>query len=567
MFMKLRSRIMGGFAIIAVIGWILGIIGLVSTQWISHLSRQQEAIRQSYADAAHVLSAHYEWRHSLTMTVSTDSDFTGATDPTACALGKWLASDSSKTNDPELVRLFNEVKGPHDYIHNEAEQITALMGAGKKQEAMNTFQENVLPRTNETISLIGQIEERYAFLLNEKMEDIAAVQTVVICLIILFLLVAVGAGIVLSLRITRSIMEPIQKITQSAETVATGVLDVHIDYNIDDEIGRLGQSFLRLTRCMKVQASVLKELAERNYDVSIKVRGEHDGVNSAINHMIDNTNEIMKIINDTADQVSAGAGQVTDGAQVLASGSTQQAAAVEELSASVAELAKQAEENSDQVTATTEQLQQAGNRLDMGNQHMKQLTEAMGNIGTASDSIANITKVIEDIAFQTNILALNAAIEAARAGEAGKGFAVVADEVRNLAGKSAEAARQTADLIGTSSGMVEDGVRIASQTARILQEAEEDTVKVIENISRIKEVSAGQALAIDQIREGLNQVSAVVQSNAATAEENSATSVEMSSRASVLLEKVEQFKLKGSEIAGTVFSCGAKEESSSDCEL
>jgi methyl-accepting chemotaxis protein len=174
---------------------------------------------------------------------------------------------------------------------------------------------------------------------------------------------------------------------------------------------------------------------------------------------------------------------------------------------------------------------------------MKQLTEAMANIGASSNEITNITKVIEDIAFQTNILALNAAIEAARAGNAGKGFAVVADEVRNLAAKSAEAAKQTAELIRASVATVSEGTQITAPTAEILQNVEEKANLVNKSIVKIDQASAEQAVAIEQIKQGLTQVSSVVQTNAATAEENSATSEEMSAQAATLREEVGKFKL------------------------
>lgn len=188
-------------------------------------------------------------------------------------------------------------------------------------------------------------------------------------------------------------------------------------------------------------------------------------------------------------------------------------------------------------------MQQAGIGVNAGNDHMEQLIEAMSDISSASTQIANITKVIEDIAFQTNILALNAAIEAARAGSAGKGFAVVADEVRNLAAKSAEAAKQTGELIQTSVVTVAKGMEISNQTAKILQDVGTSTVGVTSSFGKIEQSITEQTTAIEEIKNGLSQISAVVQTNAATAEENSATSEEMSAQAVTLRAEVGKFKI------------------------
>jgi len=327
-------------------------------------------------------------------------------------------------------------------------------------------------------------------------------------------------AIVIVVLIRRSIMNPVKEIEGVYREMAKGNMQASISYDSRDELGSMAKS-IQATNAML--AAYIRDITEKlsqlsRGDMRVNVELDYIGDFSSIKQAMENTahalNHTLKTINIAAEQVSTGASQVASGAQALAAGSTEQASSVEQLSSSIVKIAEQAEENSANVKDATRYVEQAVANVQNGSGHMKQLTEAKANIGAASDQITNITKVIEDIAFQTNILALNAAIEAARAGNAGKGFAVVADEVRNLAAKSAEAAKKTAELIQRSAATVTEGTQVAAQTAVILK-----------------------------VKQGLNQVSSVVQTNAATAEENSATSEEMSAQAATLREEVGKFLL------------------------
>ncbi len=362
-------------------------------------------------------------------------------------------------------------------------------------------------------------------------------------------LVSVLITVIVAFAIRKSILNPVKEIDSVYAEMAKGNLKAQVTYDSRDEMGSMARNIRKtndtLGSYIRDITENLTQMSQRDMRVNVTLDyiGDFAAIKQAMQNMASELNHTLLTINTAAEQVSTGSTQVASGAQALATGSTEQASSVEELSLSITKIAEQAAENSSNVKVATQYVEETGTNVKDGSEHMKQLTEAMANIGSASNQIANITKVIEDIAFQTNILALNAAIEAARAGNAGKGFAVVADEVRNLAAKSAEAAKQTADLIHRSVATVAEGTQITAQTAQILQNVEEKANLVNESIVKIHQASSEQAVAIEQIKQGLTQVSSVVQTNAATAEENSATSEEMSAQAATLREEVGKFKL------------------------
>ncbi len=369
---------------------------------------------------------------------------------------------------------------------------------------------------------------------------------------IIFILIGIIVAVTIGLIISRNISNRINKVVEVANKLSDGDFNINITDHSNDEIGSLSKSFEKMSDTLIFIISdfsyILDELANANFTVKSKDANKYVGnyfeVVDSIRKMITMLKETLVQINTAAEQVSTGSSQVSSGAQALAAGSTEQAASIQELSASIEKIAELIINSSAIVYDSANHVQQTGRDVEEGNKQMAELTKAMEDIEQTSNQIANITKAIEDIAFQTNILALNAAIEAARAGNAGKGFAVVADEVRTLAAKSGEAAKQTTQLINASVEAVSNGTAITARTAQILQEVGVSASKVVGNFDNIKESSSEQTVAIEQIKQGISQISGVVQLNAANAEENSATSEEMSAQAVTLRHEVEKFKLR-----------------------
>ena len=374
-------------------------------------------------------------------------------------------------------------------------------------------------------------------------------QSVLIISIALFA-VSLIIGIILCLYIIRSITKPLKEIETASAMLADGNLGASITYESKDEFGTVATSFRTVIHTLRAYifdiSEKLGEISKGNLDLSIDTNYKNDflPIKESLENIIASQSKTFSQIAISADQVNSGAEQMSSSAQILASGAAEQAATVEELNASIAGVTKQAEQNVKFVEVASNYVLDAESGINNSNEYMQKLNHAMKEIGDSSAKISSITKVIEDIAFQTNILALNAAVESARAGEAGKGFAVVADEVRNLAAKSAEAAKQTADLIQNSVSTVSEGEKLADETGRVLQEVADKARKAVDAIKKIEESSNAQALSIEEVEQGLSQVSAVVQSNAATAEESSASSEELTAQANMLKQEVNKFKRK-----------------------
>jgi methyl-accepting chemotaxis protein len=292
--------------------------------------------------------------------------------------------------------------------------------------------------------------------------------------------------------------------------------------------------------------AVLKEMANGNLQVSMTgdYHGNHAALKEAINLTLDSLTEVLDEISHASEQVSAGAGEVSKSSQVLSQGASEQASTMEQITASVTQIATQTKKNALNATQANELALTAKEKAVQGNDHMQEMLQAMDEINVSSANISKIIKVIDEIAFQTNILALNAAVEAARAGQYGKGFAVVAEEVRNLAARSANAAKETTDMIEGSIKKVESGTLIANQTAVALNQIVEGVAKTTELVGEIAVASNEQATGIAQINQGIMQVSQVTQSNTATAEESAAASEELSGLSEQLRDSVARFKIK-----------------------
>ena len=395
--------------------------------------------------------------------------------------------------------------------------------------------------------------EGWSLAINAPTKDFtqSTVNGIIITIILMVVFLAISSY--MAYRLARQIGEPVKDCAQRLRLLAEGDLDTPVhEIHTGDETQILADSARTLVQGFRLMIQdmdeMLAEMSRGNLTADSKCEeayvGGYRGLLDSARKLSTQLSDTLRQINQSADQVSAGAEQVSAGAQALSQGATEQASAIEELAATINDISGKIIATADRAGDVHSQSSETGREVEQCNEQMFELVNAVRDIGESSSQIGKIIKTIEDIAFQTNILALNAAVEAARAGTAGKGFAVVADEVRNLASKSAEASKSTSVLIEGSARSVEKGMKIADETAASLQKAVISTENTVKAVDKITEATAEQSQAVSQVTQGMDQISSVVQTNSATAEESAAASEELSGQAVILKELVGQFKTR-----------------------
>lgn len=463
-------------------------------------------------------------------------------------VGKNVTALEKSYNDKKKVA---ELKDAIEELKKQRAAVVELAKRNKNDEALALFNSDYNDATEKIQDIlvdIGKVASAEA-----KSQYTSARVTGLVSIILMILIGAgtVAFSTVIRTTITGIMLKPIQELESAAEKLKAGQLDVEINYESPDELGKLAGNFRQACKTLEVivqdTSYLLGEMAEGNFNVSSNnpqiyignFRQQYESI-SKLKHELSDT---LTQINEASEQVASGSGQLAGGAQALAEGATDQAGAVEELTATVESVSGIAESSAESASGAYQMVRTAVEQADQSREELQALTNAMERISSTSQEIQNIIGSIEEIASQTNLLSLNASIEAARAGEAGKGFAVVADQIGKLAGDSAQAAVNTRDLIEKSLQEIENGNQITEKTVAALNKILESMNDFANAVKGASESSIEQANMLKQIEQGIEQISSVVQSNSAAAEETSATSQELSAQSEGLKNLVGRFKL------------------------
>jgi len=597
--LKVSMKLLVGFGVVVLVTLVIGVVSVtkllsIDTAYSNGIVNHALPLNSAINVVADLQALRSEMRNCVIFTGNKDhvkaskeiiDGLCKEFEDSAQSFGKFIVR-------PDVKKLFDEAMAEYKNTFKPGVYKIADDAAnGRPQAELVEYMTNVTKPSSELVSdnMVKATDVKAAQLMQSSDECTSltkSIATIMIILIIAGVVISVFFGVYINAQISKPLSTTVNMINEMSK----GHLDMRLRLDRKDEIGVMAHTMDTFADDLENNVvGLMKKISEGDLEVKVQQKDSRDEVSAAIKNTVealhsliiddggrvlqaaaskdmsqrltreykgdyakmkDNINMVVQNLDNALEQVAEAVGQVTSasgqisqGAQSLAEGANTQASSLEEVSSSLEEMSsmtKQNADNSNQAKILATEAKEAANE---GDSSMKKMAEAIREIKTSSDNTAKIIKSIDDIAFQTNLLALNAAVEAARAGEAGKGFAVVAEEVRNLAMRSADAAKNTANMIEESVKNADSGVNITEEVAKSLNQIVDRVGKVGDLIAEIAAASNEQALGIEQVNTAVASMNQVTQQNAANSEESASASEELSSQAAELANMVNEFKL------------------------
>jgi methyl-accepting chemotaxis protein len=432
---------------------------------------------------------------------------------------------------------------------NDAYSIVGLIEDGKQEEAVSMIFSSCIPTLNALETKSEELDGYITDVVDASLQHSQRLYYISIAVVSVVTVIAIVCVLLIGNNILQSIAKPLVEIEAAAREMSNGNLHTEITYESNDELGKVADSLRTSIYTLRSYvddiSKAMEAFAEGDFSMqpSSEWKGDFMDIYHAFNTFEKQMADTVVGIQQVAEQVESGAQQVSATSMELAQGATDQATVMQQFTSTLEDVSGQVAENADYADDISKRVEEVGVEISTTNEKMQEMVKSMTEIEASSQKIRQIIDTINDVATQTNLLALNASIEAARAGEAGRGFAVVANQVTALATQSAEAAKESTQLIEASIREVENGMSLTAEIAKQQESVATNTQTIVEEVENVATTLKSQNDSFAQLSDGITQINDVIQTNSATSEQCAASSQEMSGQASVLDGLIRGFKV------------------------